>query len=363
MNLTSSNIPPINKSARRIQGLDSIRFTCAFIVMLGHLWHDRSVSSSGIYHVLLRISEVLFNGPAAVIVFFVISGFCIHFPFTRDHSINIPSFYFRRLIRISIPSLIAAGIWSLLSPHKIDWSNTVLWSIFCEIIYYLIYPTLLIARMRSGWIRLIVISYIVATILTISNVVRLHHSYNEYTTLGMWTWVLGLPCWLLGCYLAEEYSRFPRLAKPSIWLVRSLVVLISIGLRVLKFHSTSLLASNCITLNIFAVVIFFWLGLEVMYFSTHNAFSPLEWAGGWSYSLYLMHPAAGDFLAFCHLDKLTIRWELKNALLIATALIISYCFHLAAERPSHKLAVYVSKNVKFKGRPVSINFDKEERIA
>jgi len=46
----------------------------------------------------------LWNAPAAVIVFFVISGLCIHLPFARSlESPHLGAFYSRRLLRLLIP--------------------------------------------------------------------------------------------------------------------------------------------------------------------------------------------------------------------------------------------------------------------
>ena len=71
-------------SAQRIVGLDSIRFVCAFIVLVDHLGltpdriHGQSLRL--LDRVLSGTYNSLFNGPETVIVFFVIIGFCIHFP-------------------------------------------------------------------------------------------------------------------------------------------------------------------------------------------------------------------------------------------------------------------------------------------
>src|SRR6267154_2028769 len=86
-------------SAQRVVGSDSIRFVCAFIVLVDHLGltpgriHGHSLPT--LERVLAGTYNSLFNGPAAVIVFFIISGFCIHFPSRNGKALELPSYYTR----------------------------------------------------------------------------------------------------------------------------------------------------------------------------------------------------------------------------------------------------------------------------
>ena len=114
-------------------------------------------------HLPGRLSRALYNnaasGPAAVIVFFVISGFCIHFPFRRATSVTpLAPFYARRYLRILIP--VAAAIF-LSRPLGVNLGllgGSILWSLICEEIYYGLYPWLLRLRNRFGWRRMIAVS-------------------------------------------------------------------------------------------------------------------------------------------------------------------------------------------------------------
>jgi peptidoglycan/LPS O-acetylase OafA/YrhL len=98
-----------------IHGLDTIRFFCALWVVMGHFgapplpaFIDKStlpgLLTIGIYNNLT-------SGPAAVIVFFVISGLCIHFPHAVTLSIpNGGTYLVRRYLRIVPPMLVAIAI-------------------------------------------------------------------------------------------------------------------------------------------------------------------------------------------------------------------------------------------------------------
>ena len=74
----------VQAGPERIAGLDAIRFICALIVVLAHTgrppltaWAD---TSTWFGWFIDGSAGLLFSSAAAVIVFFVISGFCIHYP-------------------------------------------------------------------------------------------------------------------------------------------------------------------------------------------------------------------------------------------------------------------------------------------
>lgn len=126
----------------RVRALDSIRFICAAIVMVGHYGFLPPDYFGASPPLIVKIAEVslglLFNGPAAVIVFFVLSGFVIHYP-QRDRRshIVVRAFYARRLIRIGLPAIVAAALY-LASGVSLSYPQFgVLWSVICETVYYL----------------------------------------------------------------------------------------------------------------------------------------------------------------------------------------------------------------------------------
>jgi len=76
----------MNKRANdRVHGLDSLRAVLAFAVVLSHNGlfplSPNPGSSAGIGAIAKALYGTSVNGAAAVIAFFVISGFCIHFPY------------------------------------------------------------------------------------------------------------------------------------------------------------------------------------------------------------------------------------------------------------------------------------------
>jgi peptidoglycan/LPS O-acetylase OafA/YrhL len=206
---------------------------------------------------------------------------------------------------------------------------SVLWSIVCEEIYYAIYPLLRRLRAVLGWPTLIAIAF------GASWGVALFCGDANYPGSG-WklTWLLGLPCWLLGCSLAEQSDGLWNPATwRAAWFWRFTIWLASCICLILRFHSPF---GYPWTLNLFAALVFLWLRVEIRYYRNKSPWSALEWAGRWSYSLYLFHVIAIQAYVWIELPN---AWPLKFAFVLAT----SYLFFLAVEKPSHRVARWLGR--------------------
>jgi peptidoglycan/LPS O-acetylase OafA/YrhL len=325
----------------RVRGLDSIRFMAAIFVLFTHIGFPLPtfITNSSYSKLVNQFISCLFNGPAAVIVFFIISGFCIHYPNKQLLKINIPSFYTKRFIRIGIPAIVMVFIYYLLHVELKAPHYKTLWSVICEVIYYLLYPILLFIRRYIKWIYLIMFSYLSACGLLVLNADTLAISHQSYGAMGLLTWVIGLPCWLLGCWLAENYQRFKQLESNKIWAWRISILLLFIILRIVKSHVTSVFGSNCFTLNAFAIISCVWLGYEVKYYLHHTPYQWLEAAGKWSYSLYLIHPTVRYILFQMGINTP----KFQSLFLIVACFVFAYLFYLLIEKTAYKLANQISK--------------------
>lgn len=274
--------------------------------------------------------DCVFCGPASVIVFFVVSGFCIHFPYRKERKkLDAPTFLIRRYIRILTPLLACIVCLKFIGMTYDTVGRLVGWSIECELIYYTAYPVILLLARKVGWTPLILITFPLALFM----VLQRSPSAMMYPSFGMlWNAFLGLPCWLLGCKLAEGFEPGTRPSLKTKWIWRVVVLF------------TSSLTFSCMlhlkigfpwTLNFFGIVVFFWLKKEV-YTKPENCFPLLEWAGKWSYSLYLMHGPLSNVFDRMNLwtPHATVEWTLR----IAFVLTLSYMFYLAFEKTSHHLA-------------------------
>lgn len=334
-------IPPeeTRKRDRRIEGLDAIRFICALIVVLDHnglfpifTGLDRS---TGVGWFLAGAYRASVSGPAAVIVFFVISGLCIHYPYRNGRFPALVPFYTRRYLRIGIPLVGAIAFAQLVGMKYSLLENSVLWSIVCELIYYTLYPLLLLIRHKFGWRFLLPLAFAgSAAVILFDPAAKNYPAYGAKAT-----WLLGLPCWLLGCRLAEQLDQARVVpSKYQIWTWRTACWLGSVFCLFLRFHGG---IGYPYTLNVFAIVVFLWLAREARYASIHPHPGWLAWMGTWSYSIYLIHRPAQ------HAWNLLERPEygpMADWLLSYTfVLLLAFAFFLAVEWPSHEFSRWISK--------------------
>jgi peptidoglycan/LPS O-acetylase OafA/YrhL len=324
----------------RIPGLDTLRWIAAFIVVVAHvgLLRERDFEST-LLHLIQIVVGLAFNGPFAVIVFFVVSGAVIHRPQVNGRELDVRAYLVRRFFRIVPPMVIAYSLYAILDVRPTRENPGLFWSLLCELGYYLLYPALLRFRRRGvSWIAVTLPCYVVilALVVTHQDALLANHSY---VGLGLWTILLGLPNWILGCWLAEAYDRVNSISSARMWEIRSAVLGLSTLLMVLQFHVSGVLTSYVVTLTLAGPLICGWILLESGFRRNHEPPRLLEWLGSWSYSLYLLHPIALALM----LDPMPVEYgaipqDLSNPAKIAAGLVVSFGFFLVVERPSHALA-------------------------
>jgi peptidoglycan/LPS O-acetylase OafA/YrhL len=323
-------------SPPRLGGLDSIRFICAAIVVFAHTGQPPLREGIDTTHPVGRILDGvlgnLWSSAAAVIAFFVISGLCIHYAYAGTNRIpRLREYFARRYIRILIPALAAILVSALVGLKLSLFEDTILWSVAAELIYYTIYPLLLVLRRRAGsWLPLVAVSFVLALGLAATN-----PGEAEYPRFGLQlNWLLGLPCWLMGCWLADLYrsGSLKDMAR-FVWPLRVVAWGAMILCSVLRYHSP---IGYPWTLNVFAIVVTVWLAAELAYFARRSPPAWLEWAGRWSYSLYLTHKLA--FIAFVALGVPSLGLVLGWSVRFAFILLAAYLFYLLCEKPAHLLA-------------------------
>jgi peptidoglycan/LPS O-acetylase OafA/YrhL len=320
--------------------LDALRFVLAFWVAVGHykvipLFGDAN-TGTGLWHLFKRGWNTTVFGTPAVIVFFVISGFCIHLPFRGTEKIDVVRYYLRRYTRILIPVAGALAVYRLngmqmtfWGEHSILWESP-LWSLACEEIYYAMYPALRWIRNRIGWKILLGGSFALSVPIAATH----PHAENWHVFGPLGTAMLLLPVWLMGCLLAEQSDALVEVnSRVSIWGWRFLAWL---GCWTSEMMHFKLGISYTQTMLWFGVLAFFWLRSEIAHGKNHAPNRHLVAAGAWSYSLYLVHAQGGGFFERLHLPS---RGGVPDWIMVmASSLLFSYLFYLLIERPSHKLA-------------------------
>jgi peptidoglycan/LPS O-acetylase OafA/YrhL len=357
----------LDKPSERLRGLDAIRYICAACVVLGHMgtpFHNIE-SYGGLIRHLSSVYKLSFCGPAAVIVFFVISGLCIHFPYRNGKRIEYFSYYMRRYLRIGIPLVTVVAFTQLFSHnsfHTLSISrlnDSVLWSLIAEIIYYTLYPALMYIKRLIGWNITLLVAFAGAyTVVFTHPLITILGYYPLYG----WklNWILGLPCWLLGCHLAEKIgsnSINSSVATPSqlaIWMWRGTVWAASVTAIILQFHQHggSIRLGYSMTLDLFAIIVYFWLSQEIQYYRFNEPLRWLEIAGAASYSLYLVHPVVLDVLI--QYEPFARHGTLGWVLVFCEIIAASTLFYFLIERPSHLLARFFhpKKQFSFKSPPL-----------
>lgn len=323
------------KSDSRIVGLDALRFVAALWVVFAHCGSfpltaglDRTDT---VALVVQGLYGNLFAGVPAVIVFFVISGFCVHYPQRAASTVVVAPYLVRRYVRIGIPLGAAVLLAGPLGVRLTLFHNSILWSLAAELIYYTLYPGLLRLKSRLGWNKLIAVAYVLAYC-----GVMVHPGALDYSPYGVWlNWLIALPCWLLGCRLAEMDIQPPSAAAIAarVWQWRLGIWFLSWACSVLRFHSPF---GYPWTMGLFALPVFFWLRVEIISARLHGANRVLEWGGQWSYSIYLVHMLVLSGFGAVALPNLG--YSLNWLLLMGSVLLASYLFYLLVERPGHFLA-------------------------
>lgn len=323
------------KAEARIVGLDALRFIAALWVMFAHCGSfplteglDRT-NTAGL--VVQGVYGNLFAGVPAVFVFFVISGFCVHYPQRGVSTFAVVPYLVRRYLRIGIPLGAAVLLARPVGVKLSLFHNSILWSLAAELIYYTIYPLLLRLRARVGWNGLIAVAYVLAYAAVLTEPKALDYSPYGFTL----NWLIALPCWLLGCRLAElDFNAGDATTIAArVWWWRMGIWLLSWACSVLRFHSP---LGYPWTMGLFALPVFFWLRVEIIATRVNGANRLLEWAGQWSYSIYLVHMIA--LSGYGALGAPNFGFNLNWMIQTTFILLASYGFYLLVEWPGHLLA-------------------------
>ena len=319
-------LPNDEDSTPRINKLDSLRFVAAFWVAMSHgALPLQEVFPEANLHRLFGAFNSLFDGVVAVVLFFIVSGFCIHLPYVNARNFPFIKFLICRYIRIGIPLIAILLIMQLLGGSASKGGHRVLWSIYAEIVYYTLYPWLFVLHKRVGWGIIIGISGVISTAMTLTHLTNLWP-----WQFGPLTWLWGLPIWVSGCALAESFrTRSLFNVYGSVWLWRLTALALGPAAVFGVFHA-QVKISYSVSMLVFTIFIFFWLSLEMR--TQSGAWRILESFGGASYSLYLVHNVAiGGVIDYLNLLPSEIAIVLPWTAITAT----TYIFYKVVESPSH----------------------------
>lgn len=321
-------------SKPRISGLDTIRFFAATSVMMAHLVGPHLPGLFQRYSWLsgaAPYARYIFTGGPAVMVFFVLSGFCIHYPYVEKPLPTI-AFISARWIRILTPMIFAyllAQLVNITQYNVVD--GYILWSVICEAVYYTFYPFLILAAKKFHWITIFALSLFVSITWIIVAGSDKYGNLHVYGIFG--NWIVLMPAWLLGVLLAEHVVKKPSSKEVKYWKLMIQRMCIAGLASVLQFLTLNTPLGLHLTFIPFAILVTLWLRSEILYYSKHAGNKVFEWLGKFSYSIYLTHVIWAAVLVLA-------KENIKTGIFVNLILVLIFCylFYLLIEKPAHLIA-------------------------
>ena len=355
----------------RIQIIDFLRGLSCLGVLLYHVrvelwvgwwqirWYPQEYSSFVKTIAWLSIPTPFLG--YAILLFFLISGFCIHYPNTAgDTNPCWKTYFIRRFWRI-YPAYLGAlvltvGIsflcfkiwgdqtWDMEKVFRVATlsqnyppgngqflSNPSLWTIPLELEFYILYPIAfcLFGKMRS--FMLWIISFIISAVSIYLS--KQGHNWLSFTAFFLW------PSWLLGAWVSQLY-RDQKLNGLKLYY-QVPVISISLSFALLSRTQGWEAWAQYIAWTIFYLFFFiFCLGNQTLLnkFISQRILGGISWIGKISFSLYLIHFPLFKLLGYLHRDF----WGEKPSnfliplLYLIPVIFMGWIFYRWLENPIHQ---------------------------
>lgn len=335
----------------RIRSLDSLRGIAALVVVFYHFSLVDPILGERVHSIPpLRVATA---GPAAVYVFFVLSGLVLYLSLDHHERSSWLAFAVRRLVRLYPPVIISvlistalfllidplsapflpgwitrfswmeapnprllAGHFLLLDPDRFHALNNPMWSLVVEVRLSLLFPLLAAAMRRSSVLTMAgcaAVSLVSRVVLASGHQIWLVDPFMTLQFLDLFA--LGALMARHRTLVIQTVTRIPAL------LVASLII-------------ASLIGYGRYPPYVMYVSAFALVAASLTYHSLGRLYSlkPLVWLGERSFSLYLIHVPL--LLAIVHgfAGKMPIGFILVAAL--AACLVGAELFWLFIERPA-----------------------------
>jgi len=349
----------------RYKQLDSLRGLAALTVFIGH-----SVGSVVDAPLLTKVEttplSAVFNGYAAVMFFFVLSGFVLSLPFIdNDKPLSLTAFYTKRFFRI-YPAFIAAIILSILLKELVydkhtmansflwfkqywawDWNQTSpkeilrtflligpafnqrlvdppIWSLVVEMKMSIILPFFILIVSRCGAMVNIGLFFLISCL--------------AYRFTG-----LQISVFYLGVLLAKYQHQIKNKLKtwPATALVLMLLfslILYNAGLEFISIHlkPSYIIFSNYLpAIGSCVIIITVLASKRLSNLFEHKTFAFL---GAISYSFYLLHFPLLTTVLSLTVNRFAFGTQIGVALTFVITLVISYLMTMFIERPFQRIA-------------------------
>ncbi len=345
---------------RRLDPLDAIRFIAALFVAL---YHGPKLPGEYFVRYFSLGWDMLFFGSGVVMVFFVVSGICIHYPVAAaGGKVDMLPFLVRRYIRILPPVVLASLLAYFADLNYSPIGGRITWSLLCELGYYSLYPALLFLANRFGWRALTLATIPPAYIMLV-----LYQTASSPIFAGIALIFQYLPCWVCGCWAAECLVK--KLGRPEPPLPPSSLEIWLWRVGIVAFYSTAAGMSYYHVVHYiwfmipFSLLVAAWISREILFFKNRPSWKWLANLGLYSYSLYLVHEIAHHGLGKCQkmfpeMDAwfqsgpapIAVRFFIVYALTIALTFLfakwIEWPFQYFAREFSRKVAAWKRSDIR-----------------
>jgi len=365
----------------RVTSLDAVRGIAACVVIICHCYLALVPDQwfAEINHSLWAIPlRPLHNGTAAVIIFFVLSGYVLALPYLRGTQPSYPRYLIRRFCRIYIPFavaiVLAAVLYSVTSHQPVanasKWFNTrwplawpgtsvfvnhflmlgtapdmtldsVMWSLVQEIRISLIFPVLIILCWDT---RLALTASIVLLIAATETLAALGMGQsghpagapNLYISF-LWT-AQSAPFFITGILLSKHREQitalWERVRKPfQSCVIVAPVIAFSVNHGYMYAEKDALYALGAAIVIVLAIEVPKWRAFL-------NAPIP-QWLGRISYSLYLMHMPVMLVLIPVLIDRVPL--GLVVAAVMGGSFAVATLMQILVEAPAIKLGQRITR--------------------
>ncbi len=296
----------------------------------------------------------------AVLLFFLISGFCIHFPNTGAATKPCWKTYFvRRFWRIYPTFLVALGVTTLISLLlNLYWgdktwdsgrffrvatltqnyppsngqflTNPSLWTIPLEVEFYLLYPFAfcLFSRLKSFLL------WFFALALSILSIYLSFHGLTWLTFTSLFLW----PSWLIGAWVAQLYRNSKlvgfKIHYQLLTLTASLVCAVAS-----RYENWDSWAQYCTWTAFYLFFFIFCLSRTglLLRLIGNRIFEVVSWIGKISFSLYLIHFPLFKFFGYFHVELFGGKPTnfLVTLLYLIPVILSAWLFFKLVENPLH----------------------------
>ena len=298
-------------------GIDVVRFVAFFCVFTHHFIFrgGNSISAeSDAFWTNSFIDAFLFFGSEGVTIFFCLSGYLLSKILIKEFSdtgrISVPSFYFRRMLRIwplyflyilfcllgsdflgtqaiqssELPAILTFTYnWQQIYTGQSRGMAAILWSISVEEQIYFILPLLLVSfsvwKTRNLAIALILIGYVSRFLLSTNDISSYRNTLSYMSTIG------------IGMYYALNEDRIKSFFH-KYGILHRVFSIILIFLYIFSFKS--IFAEGYLNIVAFDMTALLAILLLLMLGGNQNQLSdkvlrPFAWLGRRTYGMYIFH--------------------------------------------------------------------------